>query len=69
MADRPSGLLTTVTLRRCWPAATAQGATALVLDILESEPIAFALSPEIIAGLRKALTKAEELMARTQGQA
>lgn len=64
-----TGTYKTLTVRRSWPAATAAGATALVLDTVEEGPIAFYLPPEAIPAVRKALADAEALLARGPGKA
>lgn len=69
MTDRVHGLLNTVTIRRSWPAATATGANALVLDTVEMGPIAFVVTLETIQILRGELAKIEAQLTRPQGNA
>jgi hypothetical protein len=69
MNNRPDGSYVTVTVRRSWPAATATGAAALVLDTVENGPIAFVVSPEVIQIIRKNLLEIEELLSRGKGTA
>ena len=66
---RRDGEYTTVTVRSSWTAATATGATGLVLDTAELGPIAFALNLEAIQTLRRQLDDAEAFLAQNPGHA
>lgn len=67
--ERITGNYKSVTILRSWPAATASGATALVLETQESGTIAFVVTLATIPILRDALAQAERLLMLGTGNA
>jgi hypothetical protein len=71
MATKPRRvrMLTTVTVQRSQVVARPDGATALVLTLKETGPIAFVLTLETIEILRRELATAESILRRPVGNA
>lgn len=69
MAKAPSGEFDTVRVHRAWVAANIERGAALVLDTVESGPIAFELTLEVIEGLRQHLQEAETFLRQQSGSA
>jgi hypothetical protein len=57
--ERQAPVLTTLTVVQSWGAIRPGGAQALVLETKEQGTIAFAVSPDVVAGIRKALDALE----------
>jgi hypothetical protein len=57
--------VTTITVLRSWPSIRPDGRQAIVLETRESGPIAFEVTPEALAALRRAIAMLEA--ARHQG--
>ena len=69
MSPRRDGEFTTVTVLSSWTAATPEGATALVLNTVESGPIAFSVNLENVRLLQKQLADAEAVLRQKPGNA
>ncbi|MEO8557413.1 MAG: hypothetical protein ABI439_00005 [Rhodospirillales bacterium] len=69
MSERIDGTFTTVTVKRSWTVGRPDGSTAMVLDTMEAEPIAFALDLRAIQNLQEHLADAALLLSQKPGQA
>lgn len=69
MDKRIDGEFRTVTVIRSWPAGTASGATALVLDTRELGPIAFEIDLKAIEVLQRQLSDCARILSRAPGKA